>query len=571
MSYLTHTILGQSPRALETTDRDGSLHWSSVIAALCLAWYGFIVLVSSTGCIQLYFSARFLSFTLDMELNIDRYRYYSSPPRPARSPTLPINKVPHVTILRPVKGHDPYLYECLAATFHQTYPREKLTIYFCIASRTDGALSTLKLLLADFPEYNARIFVEDEDSVTNGALKQMHLGPNPKIRNLSRGYREAKGNIVWIIDCNVWVGKGVTGRMVDKLCGLGPSGQYAKKYKFVHQLPMVIDVGARNHQGSYQQPADAASFQHRGGSTIEQEVINSSNFWGKLWSIWHRAGGRLEELFMSSAHAKFYTAINTVLVAPCIVGKSNMFRKSHLDYLTTSDPARPPGIDFFSNNICEDHLIGDLLWKRKVPGVYGGGEWGKHALLFGDLAIQPMAEMSVEDYVSRRVRWLRVRKFTVTLATLVEPGTESFLCSLYGAYGITSLPYLGKTLHIPQSWTAFAVLWLLSITCWAAVDWCIYLMLHSGRSIEIDQNTPSFVRPSSPSRRPFKQWILAWLGREALAFPIWAWAVFGGTAVVWRGKRLWVGMDMRVHEYEKGSGHMNGVGRVHNRIKERED
>lgn len=42
----------------------------------------------------------------------------------------------------------------------------------------------------------------------------------------------------------------------------------------------------------------------------------------------------LEELFLSTSHAKFYTAISTVAVAPCIVGKSNMFRRSHLNALT---------------------------------------------------------------------------------------------------------------------------------------------------------------------------------------------------------------------------------------------
>jgi ceramide glucosyltransferase len=74
---------------------------------------------------------------------------------------------------------------------------------------------------------------------------------------------------------------------------------------------------------------------------------------------------------------------------------------------------------------------------------------GRHALVFGDLAIQPMAGMNVQEYIARRVRWLRVRKFTVTLATLVEPGTESFLCSAYGAFAISTLPWLSRTLGIP--------------------------------------------------------------------------------------------------------------------------
>lgn len=81
------------------------------------------------------------------------------------------------------------------------------------------------------------------------------------------------------------------------------------------------------------------------------------------------------------------------------------------------------------------------------------------------------------------------------------------------------------------------------------MDWTLYLKLHSGASVEVDQNTPAFARaPKCGRRRPFQVWLFAWLARETLAFPIWVWAVFGGVTVAWRGKRFWVGMDMRVHE-----------------------
>lgn len=453
-----------------------------------------------------------------------------------------------------MKGLEPHLYDCLASTFWQSYPREKLTIYFCVSSRNDPAFSILHDLITDFPCFDAKILVEEEDPNLSGyGGNEYNLGHNPKIRNMSRGYREAKGDIVWIIDCNVWVGKGIAGRMVDKLCGFR-EGSQARKYKFVHQLPLVVDVEgndpsseARSLLGEYTTgpiqitPTGTANYNVR-------PMLSQS----RLSEILRSGGGRLEELFLSSSHAKFYTAINTVLVAPCIVGKSNMFRRSHLDRLTSSNPNRAPGIDFFSDNICEDHLIGDLLWKQTVPEEEAGERWGKHALVFGDLAIQPMARLTVGEYVARRVRWLRVRKFTVTLATLVEPGTESFLCSAYGAFAISNLPWVNRTLGIPQTGTTFVLSWLLSVITWALVDWTVYLKLHSAASVEVDEHTPSFARPPrSRSRRPFKEWLLAWLAREALALPIWTWAVFGGVTVVWRGKKFWVGTDMKVHAVEE--------------------
>ena len=476
-----------------------------------------------------------------------RFRYYTSVPARAVSTTLPPDEVPHVTILRPVKSPEPKLYDCLAATFRQAYPSDKLTTYLCISSRSDPALSVLERLLADFPNSDAKILVEDEDPYLDGAVwPKAGRGPNPKIRNISQGYREAKGDIIWVLDCNIWVAEGVAGRMVDQLCGLNPRDK--RKYKFVHQLPLVISTRSRTHQMSVSnQQRTLVGVQSTTEPTGSNDNTSAFSRWYDELAIGD-AGGKLEEVFMASSHAKFYTAINTVLLAPCIIGKSNMFRRSHLDHLTSTNQDRAPGVDSFSDNICEDHLIGDLLWKKEVPEEKQGERWGKHALVFGDLAIQPMTKMSLQDYVARRVRWLRVRKYTVTLATFVEPGTESFLSSVYGAYAVTVLAGLWRGIGSLQSWLVFAVFWVCSVAIWASVDWTLYLMLRSASSIEINEHTPQLARPlARQSWSQFREWALAWFCREALAFPIWAWAVYGGATVEWRGKHFWVSRDMKVH------------------------
>ncbi len=474
-----------------------------------------------------------------------------------------------------MKGLEPQLYECLAATFRQTYPIEKLTIYFCISSKDDPAYPVLQRLLADFPQFDARIFVEEEDPNLSGHGGEIqNLGPNPKIRNMSRGYRESKGDIIWVIDCNVWVGKGVAGRMVDKLCGYGADGQRAVPYKFVHQLPLVVDsVGA------------SAGEESRGLLQGHHEDNRVSSTSSSAYDIatppkdeadFHKAlrtgGGRLEEMFMASSHAKFYTAINTVAIAPCIVGKSNMFRKSHLNDLTSSSDYSP-GIDFFSENICEDHLIGDLLWRKYVQDEKAGQIFYKHGLVFGDLAIQPMAGMSVHEYIARRVRWLRVRKWTVTLATFVEPGVEPLLCSAYGSFAITTLPWFHDNLGIPNTWVAFGLVWLANVIIWMSVDSLAYAKLHSGASVELDADTPSFARPpAGMHRRPLREWVSAWLGREFLALPIWSWACLGGTTVMWRGKKFYVGLDMKVKEMKVGDSKSNSeLRRESSHIKDRCD
>ncbi|CAD6583640.1 MAG: hypothetical protein ASARMPREDX12_001328 [Alectoria sarmentosa] len=485
-------------------------------------------------------------------------RNYFRKPAPSVSNFLPLSRVPQVTIIRPVNGVEPYLYECLAATFNQTYPREKLTIYFCISSRHDPAFPNLERLIADYRGFDAKILIEEEDPNLSGRDGRAgNLGPNPKIRNMSRAYREAKGDIVWIIDCNVWVSPSVAGRMVDLLCGFTPTAP-GLKYKFVHQLPLVVDVSST----SFALPNESLS----SGPPVPMIPKFSTN----------GVGGLLDELFLSTSHAKFYTAIATVAIAPCTVGKSNMFRRSHLDALTTATSTsqynttpgeQHQGIDFFSDNICEDHLIGDLLWRSPVPRNVQGlalGEgndpqgdnqkgkisWGNHGLLSphpSNLCTQPVANTLLMSYIDRRTRWLRVRKFTVPVATLVEPGTESLLCSAYGAWGLTTLPWCNKALGIPQSWLTFLAIYISSFILWATVDRYVWSMLQYGGTAESER--PSFGRTRG-KRRGLKEWILAWLGREILAFPIWAWAFFGGTTVLWRGRKFWVGMDMRVHEIE---------------------
>jgi len=219
--------------------------------------------------------------------------------------------------------------------------------------------------------------------------------------------------------------------------------------------------------------------------------------------------------------------------------------------LSASDAARGSGVDFFSSNICEDHLIGDLLWRWQTP-VYK-----HHGLVWGDLAMQPMADMSVSAYVARRVRWLRVRKWTVIMATLVEPGVEPLLCCFYFAFALTALPRVRDVLGISQTWPAVASCWLSAVAVWIAVDWFTYRKLHACQSVEADENTPAFARGTSRrggvEARPFLSWLLAWAGREVLALPVWTWAVLLGTTVTWRGQRFAVRMDMSVVEIEDGA------------------
>lgn len=451
--------------------------------------------------------------------------------------------MPHVTIIRPCKGFEPCLDDCLRSSLQQDYPREKLTIYFCVATRQDPAVHTIQRVLAEHPDHDAKLLVEEDDEVLQQKDPQLPtLGPNPKIRNMSRAYREAKGDFVWILDCNIWINQGACGRMVDKLCGLSNNNS-ERPHKLVHHLPVAIDIPVVEAFAHIQSSERHLATPHK---PIQNILTTKETY----------LGGRLDEAFLSSAHAKMYIAINTVAVAPCICGKSSMFRRSHLNALTNDDQSTDTrfgsGIDFFSENICEDHLIGDLLWKASIPSSMppAAKMWKNHGLICTDIAFQPVSAMTISAYIARRVRWLRVRKFTVPAATLVEPGTEAVLCSAMGAFGFTKSLWTQD--YVRSSLSVFAMLWLGSLLGWAAVDLAVYKLLQSQRTIERsggkDQAVPPFVNPLNKGRRSVLAWAASWLAREFLTLPIWLWAIWGGATVIWRDKKLWVGFDMKVHE-----------------------
>ncbi|OAL25825.1 hypothetical protein AYO22_04619 [Fonsecaea multimorphosa] len=280
-------------------------------------------------------------------LGTSSFLYYRQTPSPGTvlSESANHESIPNVTVIRPCKGLEPHLYECLASTFQQAYPRDKIAVHFCVSSRSDPAYGVIEKVVNDHGSRNARIFVEEEDDgLANGDeeesnYRRLHLGPNPKIRNMSKAYREAgKRDLIWILDCNVWVGRGVCARMVDRLCGFTRDGQPpATPYKLVHHLPISVDVDVHAYEGGI---GATHSPSHSGGPSTPGLSLGIGS---RLDQLKRSAGGHVEELFLSSSHAKMYVAINAVAVAPCIVGKSTMFRRVHLQHKGLSRKTRPGG------------------------------------------------------------------------------------------------------------------------------------------------------------------------------------------------------------------------------------
>lgn len=434
--------------------------------------------------------------------------------RPPPKPRIPDADLPFVTILRPIKGCDPNLTLCLASTCLIDYPRDKLELVYSVASPADAAIPVIGRVLARYPDVNAKCEISEED-----------VGPNPKIRNLSKAYREATGDVVWILDCNVWVAPGTLRRSVELLEGTdGRPG-----HKLVHHLPIAVDITETPQplagaDGSPPSPPGGPSSARPGGGPVPAQK-------GCRWlaGVVSYGGGRLEENFLSSSHAKFYSAVNTLTMAPCVVGKSELFRRSHLDEVTGGG-GRNAGLSFFADYICEDHMIAAKLWHTPLQEELSGRrKWRKHGM-GSDIVFQPLSDMSVSEYTARRIRWISVRKYTELVATLCETTTESGTMSLIAAYGATAVP--GASRWIGPSWASFGWVFVSSIAVWATFDRHIFNYLHSYRSTAVDENSPPFI--ASRAGRPFREWLLQWLGREVLAPYVWVRSLLPGP-IAWRG------------------------------------
>ncbi|KIJ30324.1 glycosyltransferase family 21 protein [Sphaerobolus stellatus SS14] len=380
-----------------------------------------------------------------------RYRNRPRSPLAVSSP----EEVPGVSILRPLKGLDANLFENLESSFTQDYP--KFEILLSVSNENDRAIPVVEELISKYPNVDATLIIGDGLN-----------GVNPKINNLIRPYQQAKYDIIWVMDSNVQVHHGALGRAVSVLdpaeSAFIPSKPGQRRIGLVHHVPL--------------------------GFATENLL-----------------GARIEEAFLNTNHAKMYLAINRVAVDSCVVGKSNMYRRSDVDRLTAT--LRPQsevttysgnyGLAAFSNYLAEDNMIGLALWH----------ELGLRHDLSCDVARNAIGDMDLKTYVWRRVRWIRVRKQMVLAATLIEPFTESVVVGLLAGWAIYYL------FRVP-SWLFL----ILHFTAWIAVDLDVYATL-SGEP-----------RPSA-GLLPF---LKAWICREIIALPIWLLAIFGNE-VDWRGRR----------------------------------
>ena len=410
-------------------------------------------------------------------------RRYRSPRSISPNSSASPESVPGVSILRPLKGLDNNLFENLESTFYQEYPN--FEIIFSVANEYDQALPIVQALLEKYPNFNARVIIGtcQISRVLSGSLIDMRageeaVGVNPKVNNLIRPYREAKHDILWVLDSNVTISSGALARAVNILTTTPKSG---RKISLVHHVPFA---------------------------TVSTPTL----------------GAKVEEAFLNTTHAKMYIAINILALDSCVMGKSNLYRRSDVDRLdgslkphtgNTPDLPTERGFKVFGKYMAEDALIASAIWH----------ELGLRHDLSCDVAYNAIGDMSLKDYILRRVRWIRVRKHMVLSATLLEPWTESIALGAVAALSIHSL---------------FDISYLLFLVChfsaWLLVDLDVYCSI-AGHPLPWGSRTSFFI---------------AWSIRELLAFPIWLYAVIG-SQVTWRGRNYRMSRNGEVEPAESST------------------
>lgn len=356
-----------------------------------------------------------------------------------------------ISILRPMLGLEPNLKDCLISSFTQktTFPFE---IILSVASPDDQAIPIAKQLIEEFPDVNAHL-----------VIGEVVVGVNPKINNLVKSYEMSKYPILWILDSNTWTSEHTLQNSVQAF-----NNQIVK---LVHHIPIVHSASS-----------------------------------GKI-------GGLLDEVYMATMHAKMYAIINFLSPAPCVMGKSNLLRKSELP---------GDGLRGFGKYIAEDHLIAVHVWKGHGSHVLGK-----------DCVRQPVENIGWAQYSARRIRWVRVRKYMTTVATLVEPFTECFLLGAVGASALANYVEL-------RVWK----LWLVHVIMWLCMDRLCYNRL---RNHAHDQRPPFSPKVYSSMGRA--SWLAVWLIRESSALPLWLIAM-SSDKIGWRGTWFVIHRDMTAHRVD---------------------
>jgi ceramide glucosyltransferase len=101
-------------------------------------------------------------------------------------------RLPAISLLKPIKGLEEDLEHCLRSFFEQDYPGQ-VELVFASAYRDDPGMQIARRVASEYPALRTRFVLSDEN-----------WGLNPKVSNLQGALASASHDLVLQTDANVW-------------------------------------------------------------------------------------------------------------------------------------------------------------------------------------------------------------------------------------------------------------------------------------------------------------------------------------------------------------------------------
>jgi ceramide glucosyltransferase len=182
--------------------------------------------------------------------------------------------VPRVTVIRPLKGLEPFSHATLKSTFDLKPAAGE--ILFCVDSPSDPIIPLVERLIAAHPGTSARLLI-GRDVISN----------NPKLNNLTKGWLAATNDWIMLADSNVMLPRDALSQLhaqmgdgVGMVCsppvGSSPQGFAAH----------VECAFLNSYQARWQSSADAIGYGFAQGKVMyfERSVIENGGGLGELGS-----------------------------------------------------------------------------------------------------------------------------------------------------------------------------------------------------------------------------------------------------------------------------------------------
>lgn len=339
--------------------------------------------------------------------------------------------LPSVSLLKPLKGAEEALEENLRSVYEQRYPAP-IEVVFATTDPHDEALVVARRVAAAFPEVPTRFVLSDPD-----------FGRNPKVANLAGALAAARYEVVLQTDANVRMAPGYLRSIVAEMVGTDAS------------LLSSLLVG-------------------RGEES---------------------ASAVLENLQLTACISPAMATAYELFGVPCVVGKSLLFRRSHLEAVG--------GLAALRDLLAEDFLLGERMH-----------EAGYRVVISAEVIGNVNRVGSLRAFWARHARWLKMRVvihlggFVADL--LSNPVPLAFVAFVVGGFAL------------PQGALFAGVL-----------------------AAKIAADAYFMRRLRGASLRP--AYLLLSPVRDFLMVAIWVYCIFSRT-IVWRGVRMRLGAGSRLYE-----------------------